>query len=381
MKTYDVIILGAGAAGLKAAAVLQSRKKSVLIVDMGDAPARKVAISGGGKCNFTNLRADYTHYFGKNPRFVMSALAQYKPTDTLNWVKSHNIKFYEKEPGRYFCQNSADDIVNALLDDIGNTEIKYNIEIIDIEKSDNVFTIKTNNGIFKSKSVVVATGGLSYSHLGVSNIGHVIAKKFGHKIEPVRPALCAIKTNAFNAELSGVSVPAQIKIGKNIINDDLLFTHFGIGGPAAYRATLFGEQNIIINFAPNTDIFELLKSTKTKNGKKSVQNIISEILPRNLARFLCDDARNIADIRDNELKIIANKINHFEINDAHAIGLQSAEVTTGGISTGKISSKTMESQLCGGLYFAGEVIDITGDLGGYNLQWAFSSGYVAGLNA
>lgn len=381
MKTYDVIILGAGAAGLKAASVLQSRKKSVLIVDMGDAPARKVAISGGGKCNFTNLRADYTHYFGKNPRFVMSALAQYKPTDTLNWVKSHNIKFYEKEPGRYFCQNSADDIVNALLDDIGNTEIKYNTEIIDIEKSDNVFTIKTNNGIFKSKSVVVATGGLSYSHLGVSNIGHIIAKKFGHKIEPVRPALCAIKTNAFNAELSGVSVPAQIKIGKNIINDDLLFTHFGIGGPAAYRATLFGEQNIIINFAPNTDIFELLKSTKTKNGKKSVQNIISEILPRNLARFLCDDARNIADIRDNELKIIANKINHFEINDAHAIGLQSAEVTAGGISTDKISSKTMESQLCGGLYFAGEVIDITGDLGGYNLQWAFSSGYVAGLNA
>lgn len=381
MKTYDVIILGAGAAGLKAAAVLQSRKKSVLIIDMGDTPARKVAISGGGKCNFTNLRADYTHYFGKNPRFVMSALAQYKPTDTLNWVKSHNIKFYEKEPGRYFCQNSADDIVNALLDDIGNTEIKYSTEIIDIEKSDNVFTIKTNTGIFKSKSVVVATGGLSYSHLGVSNIGHIIAKKFGHKIEPVRPALCAIKTNAFNAELSGISVPAQIKIGKNIINDDLLFTHFGIGGPVAYRATLFGEQNIIINFAPNTDIFELLKSTKTKNGKKSVQNIISEILPRNLARFLCDDARNIADIRDNELKIIANKINHFEINDAHAIGLQSAEVTAGGISTGKISSKTMESQLCGGLYFAGEVIDITGDLGGYNLQWAFSSGYVAGLNA
>lgn len=381
MKTYDVIILGAGAAGLKAAAVLQSRKKSTLIIDIGDAPARKVAISGGGKCNFTNLRADYTHYFGKNQRFVMSALAQYKPTDTLNWVKSHNIKFYEKEPGRYFCQNSADDIVNALLDDIGNTEIKYNTEIIDIEKSDNVFTIKTNNGIFKSKSVVVATGGLSYSHLGVSNIGHIIAKKFGHKIEPVRPALCAIKTNAFNAELSGISVPAQIKIGKNIINDDLLFTHFGIGGPAAYRATLFGEQNIIINFAPNTDIFELLKSTKTKNGKKSVQNIISEILPRNLARFLCDDARNIADIRDNELKIIANKINHFEINDAHAIGLQSAEVTAGGISTDKISSKTMESQLCGGLYFAGEVIDITGDLGGYNLQWAFSSGYVAGLNA
>ena len=381
MKTYDVIILGAGASGLMAAVALKSRKKSVLIIDMGNAPARKVAISGGGKCNFTNTHADYTHYFGKNSRFVMSALAQYKPADTLNWVKSHNIKFYEKEPGRYFCKNSADDIVNALLDDIGNTEIKYNTNIIDIEKSDNIFTIKTDNGIFQSHSVIIATGGLSYSHLGVSNIGHIIAKKFGHKIEPVRPALCAIKTGVFNADLSGISLPVQIKIGKNIINDDLLFTHFGIGGPAAYRATLFSEQNIIINFVPNTDMFKLLKSTKTTNGKKSVPGILSEYLPKNLARFLCDDARNIADIRDNELKIIADKINHFEINDVHAIGLQSAEVTAGGISTDKISSKTMESQLCEHLYFAGEVMDITGDLGGYNIQWAFSSAYVAGLNA
>ncbi len=381
MKTYDVIIVGAGAAGLKAAAVLKARKKSALIIDMGNTPARKVAISGGGKCNFTNTRADWTHYFGKNSRFVMSALSQWTPKDTLNWVKSHNIDFYEKEPGRYFSKNGANDIVNALLDDIGNTEIKYNTNIIDIEKSDNIFTIKTDNGIFQSKSVIVASGGLSYSHLGVSNIGHIIAKKFGHKIEPIRPALCAIKTNMFNAELSGISVPVQIKIGKNIIDDDLLFTHFGIGGPAAYRATLFGEQNININFAPDINVFDLLKQSKTQNGKKSVQNIIGEILPRNLSRFLCDDTRNIADIRDNELRIIADKINHFEINDARAIGLQSAEVTAGGVSTDKISSKTMESQLCGGLYFSGEVIDITGDLGGYNIQWAFSSGYVAGLNA
>ena len=381
MRTYDVIILGAGAAGLKAASVLQSRKKSVLIIDMGDVPARKVAISGGGKCNFTNLRADWTHYFGKNPRFVTSALAQYKPSDTLNWVKSHNIKFYEKEPGRYFCQNGADDIVRALLHDIGDIKIANNTNIIDVQKSDNIFTIHTDRGIFRSESIIIATGGLSYPHLGVSNIGHIIAKNFGHKIEPVRPALCAIKTNAFSDDLAGISINTEILIGKAKIRDDLLFTHFGIGGPAAYRATLFGEQNITVNFAPDINVFDLLKQSKTQNGKKSVQNIIGEILPRNLSRFLCDDTRNIADIRDNELRIIADKINHFEIKDARAIGLQSAEVTAGGISTDKISSKTMESQLCSGLYFAGEVIDITGDLGGYNLQWAFASGYVAGLNA
>ncbi len=381
MKIFDVIILGAGAAGLKAASVLKSRKKSVLIVDMGDAPARKVAISGGGKCNFTNTHADHTHYFGKNPRFVMSALSQYTPFDTLNWVKSHDIDFYEKEPGRYFCKNTAEDVVSALLNDIHGTEIKYNTNVQDIEKNNDIFTVKTDNGTFQSKSVIIATGGLSYSHLGVSNIGHIIAKKFGHKIEPIRPALCAIKTKAFTPDLAGISLPAQIKIGKNIINDDLLFTHFGIGGPATYRTSLFGTQNIVINFAPNINAFDLLKQAKTKNGKKSVSNIIAEILPKSLARFICDDVRNIADIKDSELKIIADKINHFEINDADAIGLASAEVTAGGISTDKISSKTMESQICEKLYFAGEVMDITGDLGGYNLQWAFASGHVAGLNA
>ena len=381
MKTYDVIILGAGAAGLQAAAVLKSRKKSVLIVDMGDAPARKVAISGGGNCNFTNLHADYSHYFGKNPQFVRSALAQWTPVDTLNWVKSHKIEFVEKEPGRYFCKNGANDIIDALLADIGNTEIKYNTNVCDIEKNDNIFTIKTDNGDFHAKSVIVATGGVSYQHLGVSNIGHVIAKKFGHKIEPIRPALCAIKTKAFSTELAGLSLPVEITVNKHKISGDLLFTHFGIGGPVVYRATLFNSKQMNINFAPDTDIFEFLKSKKQTNGKKTVANILNEILPNKLAHFICNDKRNIADLRDNELKDIANKINHFEIMDGETIGFQSAEITFGGVLVDKISSKTMESQICNGLYFAGETMDITGDLGGYNLQWAFSSGHVAGLNA
>ena len=381
MKTYDVIIIGAGAAGLKAAAQLIKRKKSVLIVDMGEKPARKIAVSGGGNCNFTNTHADYTHYFGKNPRFVVSALAQFSPTDTLNWIKSHNIKYIEKEPGRYFCKNGTADIVNAFLLDIGNIQIKYNTEIIDIEKTDNIFVINTNNGDYSAQSVIVATGGVSYPHLGVSNIGHKIAKKFGHKIEPIRPALCAIKTKSFSSELAGIAVPVEITIGKNKINDNLLFTHFGIGGPAVYRATLFDIKNTVIDLAPNIDVFERLKMNKKTNGKKSPLSVIAEFLPNKLAHFLYTDTRNIADLRDSELKTIAQKIKHFEINDATTIGFQSAEVTFGGISTDKISSKTMESKLCSGLFFAGEVMDITGDLGGYNLQWAFASGFVAGNNA
>lgn len=382
MKIYDVIIIGGGAGGLKAAAELFRRKKSVLILDTGDKPARKVAISGGGKCNFTNMAADHTHYFGKNPDFVRSALAQFSPNDILNWVKEHKIKYYEKEPGRFFCVNGANDIVNALVNDIGDTEIKFNTSVINVVKENDIFTTKTNHGDFQSKSIIIASGGMSYPNMGVSNIGHIIAKKFGHKIEPIRPALCAMKTKCFNSELAGISLPVEIKIGKHIINDDLLFTHFGIGGPAVYRASLFDTKDFIINFVPNTDIQKLLLNAKRTNGKKNLANIIAEILPHKFARFIYgNDARNIADYKDSEIKEIANKITKFEINDAKPIGMQSAEVTAGGVSVDKISSKTMESLLCPKLFFVGEVMDITGDLGGFNLQWAFSSGFVAGKNA
>lgn len=381
MKTFDCIIIGAGAAGLFAAIQLVKRKKSVLIIDMGDKPARKIAISGGGNCNFTNTNADYTHYFGQNPRFVCSGLSQWTPNDTLNWVKSHNIDFIEKEPGRYFCKNGATEIVNALIHDISNTEIKFNTNVIDVEKSNDKFVINTNNGEFVAKSVIVANGGVSYPHLNVSNIGHIIAKKFGHKIEPIRPALCAIKTQKFSSELAGISLPVEITVNKKKLSGDLLFTHFGLGGPVIYRTTLFNSKQLAINFAPNINVFDLLKNAKHKNGKKTVANILGEILPNKLAHFFCGNTQHVADLQDTQLKQIAETINHFEINDASAIGFQSAEVTFGGISTDKISSKTMESQIISGLYFVGETIDITGDLGGYNIQWAFSSAYTAGFNA
>lgn len=382
MKTYDVIIIGGGAGGLKAASELFQRKKSVMIIDMGNKPARKVTISGGGKCNFTNMMADYTHYFGKNPRFVMSALAQFSPKDVLDWVKKHKIKYYEKEPGRFFCTNGANDIVNALIADIGSTEVKYNTNVVDVVKDNDIFRIKTNIGDFQSKSLIVATGGVSYPNMGVSNIGHIIAKKFGHKIEPVRPTLCAMKTKCFDSELAGISLSVEIKIGKHIINDDLLFTHFGIGGPAVYRASLFDTNNFTINFAPNIDIQTLLLNAKQNKGKRSLTSIVAEFLPNKLVHFICNnDKNNIANYKDSEIKEIAQRITHFEINDAKPIGMQSAEVTSGGVNVEKISSKTMESLLCPKLFFVGEVMDVTGDLGGFNLQWAFSSGFVAGKNA
>ena len=382
MNIYDVIIIGAGAGGLKAAAELHARGKKILSIDMGNAPARKVAVSGGGKCNFTNTAANYTHYFGQNPNFVRSALAQFSPNDTLDWVKKHKIKYIEKEPGRFFCTNGTDDIINALMSDIGDTKIKYNTSVIDVVKNDDIFTIKTNSGDFKSTSLVIASGGVSWETVGVSNIGHIIAKKFGHRIEPIRPALCAQKTSAFNSELAGISLPVEIQINKKIIRDNLLFTHFGIGGPAIYRASLYKTHNFIINFAPNINVPELLLNAKRTNGKKKLTTIVAEFLPNKLARFICENnTNNIADYKDSDLIKMAKRITQFEINDATPIGMQSAEVTAGGISTDKISSKTMESLLCPKLFFVGEVMDIAGDLGGFNLQWAWSSGFVAGKNA
>ena len=382
MKHYDTIIIGAGASGLKAAHELQKRGKHALIIDMGEKPARKVAISGGGNCNFTNTNADYTHYFGQNPQFVRSGLAQFTPFDMLNWVKSHDIEYIEKEPGRYFCKNGTQEIINALITDAGDTEIKYKTNVIDVCKNNELFVVKTNHGDFVSNAIIIATGGVSYPHLGVSNIGHIIAKKFGHKIIPLRPALCAIKTQSFPNELAGISTNVLISTNNRLIYDDLLFTHFGLGGPAIYRATLSDINKIIINFAPNKNVFEILKNAKQRNGRKNIANILGEFMPNKLARFFTkNDTRNIADYKDIELENLANTITHFEILDAQTIGMQSAEVTLGGIDTKNISSKTMESKICPKLFFAGEVIDVTGDLGGFNLQWAFSSGVVAGKNA
>jgi predicted Rossmann fold flavoprotein len=381
MKTYDTIIIGAGASGLKAAYELYLRKKSVLILDMGNTIARKVAVSGGGNCNFTNTSATHKTYFGNNPKFTISALKQFSPIDTLNWVKEKGIKFIEKEPGRYFCQNGAQDIVNALKNDIKNIEIKYNTKVESVSKKENLFIVNTEKIQFQCYSIIIATGGISYPVLGVSNIGHLIAKNFGHKIVPLRPALCALKTKYFDSNLSGISCLVEIKNKDRKFTDNLLFTHFGIGGPAIYRASL-STGKFTINFMPDRNVYEILKSAKQTNGKKDISTILGEYLPNKLALFfLTNPHKNIADFKDSELKEISDTITNFEISDYEAIGMNAAEITFGGVDTTDISSKTMESLLCSGLFFAGEVMDISGDLGGFNLQWAFSSGVVAGRNA
>ena len=383
MTKYDVIIIGAGAAGLAAAAVAVSRARRVAIIDMGQLPVRKVAISGGGRCNFTNAAAAANRYFGKNPDFVRSAISRITPYDILAWAQHHNIKWVEKSSGQYFAANGADSIVNALINDAHGTDFIMNAPVSDVKYNDGKFFIKTMRGEFCAKSVIVATGGVSFPAVGVSDIGHKIAKQFGHKIIPVRPALCAIKTNTFPDDLAGISFDAEIKIGNEVIRDSMLITHFGIGGPAVYRATVRNLDDIHINIIPDADIYETLRKSKTTNGRRSISTILSEYLPTRIAKWICNEQKNIADYKDSELRAISDKIENIVIPkcEIKLHSMQSAEVVRGGVDTDMISSKTMESKLQPGLFFAGEVLDIAGDLGGFNLHWAWVSGRIAGENA
>ncbi|MBO4672059.1 MAG: aminoacetone oxidase family FAD-binding enzyme [Alphaproteobacteria bacterium] len=381
MNTFDVIIIGAGAAGLTVAARATDTGKSVCVLDMGDAPARKVRVSGGGKCNFTNTHADCNHYFGLNPDFVRGALARWTPQNTIDWVKSHGIKIYEKSPGQYFAESSQK-IIDALLAAAHGAKIISNTTVKSVEKPGDTFIVSTTGGAkYSAQKLVVATGGMSYANLGVSDIGYKIAKHFGHKIVPIRPALCAIKANFFDSALSGISIPVEIKINREIIRDDMLFTHFGLGGPAIYRATARDLSNgITINLLPNADTFNWLRDNKKTNGKKQLKTILATKLPERVAEFIANgDTRNIADWRDSELCEITDKIANIKIAKPTLQTLESAEVTRGGVATDQISSKTMESKLCNGLYFIGEVLDITGDLGGYNLQWAWASAHATDI--
>lgn len=381
-NTFDVVIIGCGAAGLTAARTALARGRRVCIIDMAPTPARKVAASGGARCNFTNADANRNRYFGENPDFVRGALARFSPADVLNWARDRGIKWVEKAPGQYFCADGAGAILDALLRDARGANIVMNTTVTNVSHTDGAFTIKTNSGEYFAKSVIVASGGISFPDLIVSDIGYKIARTFGHKIIPPRPGLCAIATDAFSPEMAGISIPVQIRVGKSVIDDSMLFTHFGIGGPAVYRATVRDAAgDIFIDMAPGIDILSVLQAAKKSDGRKTVASVLTAYLPARVARWIAgDDTRRIADVRDADLRDIDGRIKRTIIphNGYKYHGLRSAEVTRGGVSTDEISSKTMESKLQPGLFFAGEVLDIAGDLGGFNLQWAWASGAVAG---
>ena len=381
LSRYDVIIIGAGAAGLSAAGALVSRGKRVVVFDMGKTPGRKIMASGGGRCNITNLAARYDRYFGENRDFVRGAISRVSPYDIIEWANAHNISLVEKNAGQYFCADGAGVVLDALMDDARGVDFVYNTTINDVRKDGDNFIV--DNCV--ARSVIVATGGTSFGVLGVSDAGYKIAKQFGHKIIPVRPALCALACACMPSDFAGITLDVIITIGKNTVRDSLLFTHFGIGGPATYRASLYDvHDGIYIDLLPGVDVAQELRNAKRIYGKKSLAGILGQWLPARVAKWIAgDESRNIADIKDSEIAQIAERVSKMNVpgDKIRYHNLASAEVVCGGVDTNEVSSKTMESKLCSGLFFAGEVLDVAGDLGGFNLHWAWASGRVAGENA
>jgi len=391
-QKYDVIIIGAGAAGLMSAIEAGKRGRKVLLVDHSKKIGEKIRISGGGRCNFTNINTHPSKFISKNPNFVISAFSQYTQNDFINLIKKHNIKFHEKKLGQLFCDESAQQIIDMLLLEckMANVTLKKEIIITDIDKQDDQYFIAVSSDKYFCDSLIIATGGLSVPKIGASKFGYEIAKKFNLNIIETLPALVPLtfdeKILTMCKELSGLSLEAVVSFNKTFFEEGMLFTHRGLSGPSILQISSYWKlgDNIKINLSPKLDIFKLLKSKKNSNPKQDINTIISEILPKRLAYMICkenDVSGNISELSNKLLKQLSNSINTWVINPTGSEGYRTAEVTLCGIDTDEISSKTMMSIKNPGLFFIGEVMDVTGHLGGYNFQWAWSSGFVAGQYA
>jgi len=392
IEKYDVIIVGAGAAGMMSAIEAGKRGRKILLVDHSKKIGEKIRISGGGRCNFTNIHTEANKFISQNPKFVISALNQYTQNDFINLIKKHNIKFHEKKLGQLFCDESAQQIVDLLLLECENAKVvlKKEIMITDIDKKEEQYFITTNSNQYYSDSLIIATGGLSIPKIGASNFGYEVAKKFNLDIIETLPALVPLtfseKILGICKELTGLSVEAVVSFKKTFFEEGMLFTHRGLSGPSILQISSYWKlgDNININLTPKLNIFKSLEKKKKLNPKQDIGLIISEILPKRLAQIICKEnevSGNICELSSKKLKQLSDSINTWVINPTGSEGYRTAEVTLGGINTNELSSKTMMVKKHPGLFFIGEVVDVTGHLGGYNFQWAWSSGFVAGQYA
>ena len=391
-EKYDVIIIGAGAAGMMSAIESGKRGRKVLLVDHAKKIGEKIRISGGGRCNFTNTNAHPSKFISKNPKFVISALSQYTQNDFINLIKKHNIKFHEKKLGQLFCDQSAQQIVDMLISECQTAKVTLKKEtyVTEVDKQDDKYFINTSNDKYCCSSLIIATGGLSVPKIGASKFGYDIAKKFNINIVETLPALVPLTFNEkileVCKELSGLSLEAVVFFNKIFFQEGMLFTHRGLSGPSILQISSYWKlgDNIKINLSPKLDIFTILESEKKLNPKQDINSIIAEILPKRLASIICKEnnvSGNISEVSNKLLKKLSDSINAWVINPTGSEGYRTAEVTLGGVDTNEISSKTMMSKKNPGLFFIGEVVDVTGHLGGYNFQWAWSSGFVAGQYA
>ena len=392
METVDIVVIGAGAAGMMCAIEAAKRGRSVLVVDHAKAAGEKIRISGGGRCNFTNLHASPKNYLSQNPHFCISAMSRYTQRDFIALVERHRIAYHEKTLGQLFCDGSALQIIEMLLGEMKRhgARLKLGCSVSSVEKSAHGFTLQLTDGPVRCRSLVVACGGKSIPKMGATSFGYDIATQFGLRIVETRPALVPLTFEPNTLErlkpLAGVAVDAVVSCGKTKFAEAMLFTHRGISGPSILQISSYWREGDEIRIAmlPETDIFEALREQRKQNGKQALQTALALYLPRKLAQTIAEEigaTGHLADMSDKMFRRVEAAINDWRIKPAGSEGYRTAEVTLGGVDTRDLDSKTMEAKSVPGLFFIGEVVDVTGWLSGYNFQWAWSSGWVAGQAA
>lgn len=385
----DVLVIGAGAAGLMCSLTAGRRGRMVQVIDHANKVGKKILMSGGGRCNFTNTGTTPANFLSANPHFCKSALARYTPWDFIDMVERHGIAYHEKELGQLFCDISSKQIVRMLVDECtaAGAQIRTDCAVEKVERGADGFHVQTAQGRFHAASLVVATGGLSIPSLGATGFGYELARQFGHEVLPTRAGLVPLTLSGKHQErfhdLSGVALPIAARCNDMEFRNSMLITHRGISGPAILQISSFWQpgDELRLDLLPGQDAEDWLRTMKRDRGAAELRTVLSEVLPRRLALRLCEHwlpDRPVRQIDERELRQAAALLQDFPLVASGTEGYRTAEVTLGGVDTRKVSSSTFESQLVPGLHFVGEVLDVTGWLGGYNFQWAWASGHAAG---
>lgn len=390
MQQWDVIVIGAGAAGLFCAIEAGKRGRRVLVLDNGKKIGRKILMSGGGRCNFTNIYASHQNYLSQNPHFCKSALSRYTQWDFISLVQQYQIPYHEKTLGQLFCDDSAKDIVELLSSECrkAGVQIALQQQICSVTHADGLYQVVTPELTRSCQSLVVACGGLSLPNLGATAFGYQLAEQFGLKLLPVRAALVPLTwqpaDKAVFEEISGVALPVTAEANDVVFPEDMLFTHRGLSGPAILQISSFWQpgDDLLINLLPQLDVSEFLREQQQKHPEQELKTALGKVLPKRLVEKLIGikviNNQPLKALQHKTISTISQALHHYVFKPNGTEGYRTAEVTLGGVDTNELSSKTMEAKKQPGLYFVGEVMDVTGWLGGYNFQWAWSSGWVAG---
>jgi predicted Rossmann fold flavoprotein len=392
MDRYDVIVLGAGAAGMMCAIEAAKRGRRVLVLDHARAPGEKIRISGGGRCNFTNLNTVPERFLSQNPRFCISALRRYTPADFIALIERHGIAWHEKTLGQLFCDGSAVQVIEMLTGEMRRhgADLRLSAPIGRVEKAEDGFRLAAGGAELACASLVVATGGKSIPKMGATGFGYDLAARFGIRVVTPRPGLVPLTFEPGLLErlkpLAGVAVDARVASGRTRFDEAMLFTHRGLSGPVILQVSSYWREGgeIAVDMAPGVDVFEALRAARKENGRQHLVTALSHWLPRRLAQLIVESEggdANLADLSDPRLRRAAEAVNAWRVKPVGSEGYRTAEVTVGGIDTRDLDSRTMEAKTVPGLYFIGEVVDVTGWLGGYNFQWAWASGWAAGQAA